>query len=491
MANKILIFIPTYMERENVGRISEKILLLNLDADILFVDDNSPDGTGQILDEIAARHENIQVLHREGKLGIGSAHAMGINYAYDKGYDILVTMDCDFTHSPEDIPKLLEAAEGHDVSVGSRYLAEGSLPGWKQTRRFLTHFAHFLTVTLLGMKYDATGAFRVYNLKSVPRDFIKLVESRSYAFFFESLFVLYNNRMAINEIPIVLPARTYGHSKMSLREAFKSARFLAGLALRKFAEPESLQLARKTPVIDQGLSDPQGWDSYWDRNGSSSHRAYSIIAAVYRKAFIKRNLERNIRESFTRDSMLLHAGCGSGQADTGLHEDYRVTAADICPKALEMYCKNNLDVADVRHGSIFSLPFPDATFDGVYNLGVMEHFTHGEIVAILKEFNRVLNDKGKILIFWPHKRGTSVMVLRMVHFVLNNMLKKNIRLHPDEISLIRGRDEAKAILEKSGFSMAKYKFGPSDIFIQSVIVGKKNQTPPRINDSGGQPQQQG
>ena len=221
-ANRSLIFVPTYNERENAPRMLEQLLALKLDADIVFLDDNSPDGTGQVLDELAKQHPRLSVIHRSGKLGIGSAHQDGIAYAYDRGYQALLTMDCDFTHSPADIPRFFELAEQCDVVVGSRFLQKDSLPGWNLMRRFLTNFGHFLTRRMLRIEHDATGAFRLYRLDRIPRETFGLVEPRGYAFFFESLFVLARNNCRIAEVPIVLPARTYGHSKMSWREAARS-----------------------------------------------------------------------------------------------------------------------------------------------------------------------------------------------------------------------------------------------------------------------------
>ena len=152
-------------------KIVARLSALAIQTDYLFLDDNSPDGTGRVLDEIAAAQPRFHVIHRSGKLGIGSAHIDGINWAYEHGYDTLVTMDCDFTHPPEDIPRMLAAlVPGANLVVGSRYLQPNSLPDWKLLRRLLTKIGHLLTVTFLRMPYDATGAFRIYDLRTVPRD---------------------------------------------------------------------------------------------------------------------------------------------------------------------------------------------------------------------------------------------------------------------------------------------------------------------------------
>ena len=211
MSCRTLVFIPTYNERGNAPEMCAQLNALGLDADILFVDDNSPDGTGEILESLKEKFPRLIVSHRPGKLGIGSAHLDGINWAYDRGYDRLVTMDCDFTHSPADIPRLVTAAGGYDIVVGSRFLRQGSLPGWSRWRKGMTATGHFLTKTLLGLPQDASGAFRVYELARIPREAFAPISARGYAFFFESLFVLAQAGFKINEVPIVLPSRIEGH----------------------------------------------------------------------------------------------------------------------------------------------------------------------------------------------------------------------------------------------------------------------------------------
>jgi len=205
---------------------------LPIDADLLFIDDNSPDGTGAILDRLAAKNPRLTVLHRQGKLGIGSAHVAGIDWAYDHDFEFLITLDCDFTHDPGDVIRLFQNAPGYDVTVGSRYLAPGSLPGWNPVRRSLTGFGHLLTKYLLRIPFDATGALRCYHLPKIPRNLFGMIRSTSYGFFFESMFVLVRAGHSVNEFPIVLPARTYGSSKMTLQETMRSGSQLLSLWAR-------------------------------------------------------------------------------------------------------------------------------------------------------------------------------------------------------------------------------------------------------------------
>ena len=242
MNNKTLIFIPTYNESENVERIFKEIRTLGLDADILFLDDNSPDGTGLIIDDLVRNNQRLFVIHRSGKLGIGSAHKCGINWAYDNGYDCLITMDCDFTHAPSYILNFIRGEDKADIVVGSRYMKKHSLSTWNLYRKFLTRLGHFLTVSLLNMPYDASGAFRLYNLRQINRNIFSLIKSNGYSFFFERLFVLYFNKKTIFEIPIELPSRMYGTSKMTWKDAWKSLEFLSRLSYRKTFNKKSLLL---------------------------------------------------------------------------------------------------------------------------------------------------------------------------------------------------------------------------------------------------------
>lgn len=471
-ASRILVFIPTYNERGNVERMARILVALDPRPDIVFLDDNSPDGTGAELDLLAAELPGIRVIHRSGKQGIGSAHQVGVAYAYDNGYDRLVTMDCDFTHDPADIPRMLAALDGYDMSVGSRYMEVGSLPGWNLMRRSLTIFGHFLTKRLLGLPHDASGAFRAYDLARIPRACFNLVTSKSYSFFFESLFVLVQNGVSIREIPIVLPARTYGHSKLTFQEAMRGGTYLMRLWIEQLAHPERFRLGRAPDVVLKGAA-PAEWDDYWKSKRSAGALLYELAAAVYRRAFIRPNLERVLATTFSWGDRLLHAGCGSGQADVNLHERFQITAVDISPQALGLYGRNNPGAKRIEQADLFRLPFADNSFDGAFNLGVMEHFTPEQIRLLLLELARVVRPGGKVAFFWPHVRGTSVAVMRVAHAVLRAVARREVRLHPEEITLMAGPDMANNLLESGGFTLENYAFGPRDLFIQAVVTGRK------------------
>jgi dolichol-phosphate mannosyltransferase len=467
-----LIFVPTYNERDNAERMVRELAALRLDADMLFMDDGSPDGTGDILDALAVEIPRLTVIHRAGKQGIGSAHAEAISRAYDQGYDRLITLDCDFTHKPTDIFKLLEALTGHDIATGSRYLAPDSLPDWNLLRRSLTAFGHLLTTRLLSIRYDATGALRAYDLRRIPRAVFERVESRGYGFFFESMFVLTRAGFTVGEFPIVLPARTYGSSKMTVRETLNSGSRLLRLWTKVVTRSER-HSAPASESIDATLIDPQNWDSYWGDKHAAGGKLYDLIATTYRKHIIRRNLERSIFRTYPDGSHLLHAGCGSGGVDTNLHDRMTITAVDISREAISVYRANNPTAHSVRHANILQLPFEGETFDGAYNLGVLEHFDANEIERILHEFNRVMKPGAKLVLFWPHARATSVAVLKSVHWVMRDLMKKHVALHPPEVSLLRSKKWAAATLARGGFTLEEYSFGPRDFFVQAEIVARK------------------
>ena len=165
---EILIFTPTYNEADNIRSLIEQIFQLGLPADVLVIDDNSPDGTGDIVSGMMRNHPNLKLLKRAGKEGIGSAHLSALRHAKSEGYTVLISLDADFSHKPQDIPRLLELKETHDVVVGSRFQRESSLREWNLFRRFMTHLGHFLTKAMLRLPYDASGGLRLYRLGRIP-----------------------------------------------------------------------------------------------------------------------------------------------------------------------------------------------------------------------------------------------------------------------------------------------------------------------------------
>lgn len=223
--------------------------------------------------------------------------------------------------------------------------------------------------------------------------------------------------------------------------------------------------------------DERDWDYYWAAKNKKSNLFYDNIAVFYRKYIIKSVLDSFIKKTFAPGAVLLHAGCGGGQVDSDVVSYARVTALDISQRALDRYQMVNGSRAQIIKGSIFKIPLPDNSVDGVYNLGVMEHFTEAEISGVLKEFYRILKPGGQVLLFWPPEFGLSVLFMKIAHFILNNILKKNTKLHPDEVTRIYSQAHARRMFEAGGFLLSGYYFGIKDLFTHAIVRGKKIHEP--------------
>lgn len=243
--NKTLIFIPTYNEKTNVKIIYDKLNDLKLEFELLFLDDDSPDGTGLILDEISKSDNKVKIIHRKtSERGIGSAHMDGINYAYDKNYNYLITMDCDLSHSPEYIYDFIKLKQNYDLVIGTRFINKESIISWNLYRKILTYLGHLASRLFLGLKHDSTGAFRLYNLNNIDRNFVNLINFKRYSFFFESLFILNYNKYKIGEIPINLPSRVYGQSKQTFKDVFIGVKNLFLIFLNRIFNKDKYRIKK-------------------------------------------------------------------------------------------------------------------------------------------------------------------------------------------------------------------------------------------------------
>ena len=217
-----LVIIPTYNEKENVEAIVSAVLALPEGFHVLIVDDGSPDGTAQIVREMqqTAFADRLHLLERSGKLGLGTAYIAGFNWGLERGYDYLFEMDADFSHDPNDLPRLLRRCtdDGADVAVGSRYCSGGKVVNWPFDRIFLSRGASFYVQMMLWMPVaDPTAGFIVYHktvLQSIDFDKIKFI---GYAFQIEMKYAAYSLGFKISEVPITFKDREKGQSKMSLK----------------------------------------------------------------------------------------------------------------------------------------------------------------------------------------------------------------------------------------------------------------------------------
>ena len=189
MTNKILI-IPTYNEKDNVPIIYNKIRKYNPNLDIVFIDDNSPDGTKDEIRKIIQKDKSVKLILRKKKQGIGSAHKAAILWSLKKKYKLCITMDSDLTHNPKLIPKMIKLSKKYDLVQTNRFLNKNSIKSWPFYRRFLTKLRYILLYLLLGIKCDSSGAFRCYNFNKLNTKFIFYAKNNSYSFFWESIFIL-------------------------------------------------------------------------------------------------------------------------------------------------------------------------------------------------------------------------------------------------------------------------------------------------------------
>ena len=224
MTERAIVIIPTYNERENITRIIPAVLSQNPALEVLVVDDGSPDGTGDIVDAIAAENPRVHAIHRAGKLGLGTAYVAGFRWALERDYELIFEMDADFSHNPERLPDFLEAIESADLVLGSRYQnGQINVVNWPISRLFLSYSANIYARRVTGLRvFDATGGFKCFRRRVLESIDLGDVKSNGYAFQIEMTYRAWKKGFRIVEIPIVFVDRTEGSSKMSkkiVREA--------------------------------------------------------------------------------------------------------------------------------------------------------------------------------------------------------------------------------------------------------------------------------
>ena len=222
--NPALILIPTYNERDNLGPITTAVLAAEPRCDILVVDDNSPDGTGQLADELAAKEPRIKVLHRTKKEGLGRAYLHAFQWGLEAGYQYLVEMDADFSHDPKYLPKLIDAAvEGADLAVGSRWVTGGGTINWGPGRQMISRGGSLYARTILGVGLrDLTAGFMCFRRSTLEALDLNGIQSSGYGFQIELKYRIVKKGLKVQEIPIIFEDRRVGQSKMS-RKIFAEA----------------------------------------------------------------------------------------------------------------------------------------------------------------------------------------------------------------------------------------------------------------------------
>jgi dolichol-phosphate mannosyltransferase len=229
---RTLVVIPTYNERENLPLLTEMLLALDDQIDVLVVDDGSPDGTGQIADRLADETDRVQVIHRAGKQGLGTAYVAGFRHALAQGYERVVEMDADFSHRPEDLPKLLAAAENAQVVVGSRNIPGGRTVSWSPLRKLISRGGSLYARLVLGLPvHDCTSGFKCFRRSALQALDLDALRSNGYAFQVEVNYACTKAGLKFAEVPIVFPDRERGTSKMSSHIVVEAAWLVLKLRL--------------------------------------------------------------------------------------------------------------------------------------------------------------------------------------------------------------------------------------------------------------------
>ncbi|GGM59706.1 dolichol-phosphate mannosyltransferase [Thermopolyspora flexuosa] len=221
---RVLVIVPTYNERENLPMITGRLRAAVPDAHILIADDASPDGTGEAADALAAADDHIHVLHRPGKQGLGAAYIAGFRWGLAQGYDVLVEIDADGSHQPEELPRLLEVlARGADLVIGSRWVPGGKVVNWPWTRELLSRGANTYARIVLGIPVrDSTAGFRAYRAATLEKIGLDDVQSQGYCFQVDLTLRTIRSGLRVREVPITFVERTAGASKMSRTIVFEA-----------------------------------------------------------------------------------------------------------------------------------------------------------------------------------------------------------------------------------------------------------------------------
>jgi dolichol-phosphate mannosyltransferase len=226
---------PTFNEAGNIDHAVEELFLHNENVDLLIVDDGSPDGTGNLADQIALSNNGVKVMHRKGKQGLGAAYIAGFNYAFEFGYDYVVEMDADGSHRAEDLPKLLAACEANDLVIGSRYVKGGQTQNWPLHRQWLSRGGNLYAKLMLGTRLnDMTAGFRVFSVPFLKRMDLATINARGYSFQIEMAYRTIQLGGRTAEVPIVFVEREIGESKMSGDIVSEALLLMTKFGLKRF-----------------------------------------------------------------------------------------------------------------------------------------------------------------------------------------------------------------------------------------------------------------
>jgi len=231
---KTIIIIPTLNEKKNINILIKKISKINKKFDLLIIDDNSSDGTQEEIVKLNKKNKKIKYIFRDNKYGVGSAHKEGLSYAFKKNYKIAITMDSDGTHEPKYIPLLIKHLNKCSIVITNRFKYKNALKDWPYFRKLLTTTRYHLINVMLDISYDTSGAYRCYNLSKVRKKDLFAAKDNGYSFFWESTYILHKKKYLIKDIPVNLPSRKLGSSKMTMRDIIGALLYLFFYSIKRF-----------------------------------------------------------------------------------------------------------------------------------------------------------------------------------------------------------------------------------------------------------------
>ena len=231
---KPLVISPTYNEKRNIKELIARISQLNCVLDILIIDDNSPDGTGEIVKKLMETNDRIYLIERKGKLGLGTAYCRGFQWALERDYDPIIQMDADLSHNPDDIPRIIDASESCDSVIGSRYIEGVNVVNWPMRRLLLSYFANWYARVVIRLPImDLTGGFKCIRRRVLKEIDFSKIRSEGYSFQIEMNFLTWIKGFKLTEIPIVFTDRTVGESKMHRGIVFEAIWMVPKLLIKK------------------------------------------------------------------------------------------------------------------------------------------------------------------------------------------------------------------------------------------------------------------
>lgn len=439
--------IPTYNEKENIKELIPQIFSVlkkeNTEGMVIVVDDNSPDNTARAVKELSKKY-NIELIRRPGKLGLGSAYKDGFDAALRAKADVIFQIDADLSHNPKDIPKFLRAIKNYDVVIGSRKIPGGENPKMSLLRKTVSAAGNLLARNFLGLNpKDCTSGFRAIRTEALQKTSYRAMSAKGYVFLVELIYNLIKNGATVTEIPIRFDERLLGRSKLRADDIKEFA--LTIFKLKFLSDDENWKKFK--------YNEKEKWDKYWvdeKRNLSTKKR----FIKWFRLTFFAPEVAKHVNEFFPSEGLFLEAGSGSSDTSRKIKKLKRTfISLDFSYHAL-VHAGTVDNVDYLLQGNVLSIPIKSGTIDGIWNVGVMEHFRRSDVEKIVKEFSRVLRRNGKILIFWP---SAKLPVSKAINTTEEILRREIIPLSVWDPT----RDDIEKIMKASGLKEINIKTSPT------------------------------